>query len=172
MAAALASAGCDEGRKAPGKTGVQVVNAAPGFSELNFVRERDTRNAVTLTFKATQEYVWDADTYDFTIGARTLDSNSSGRTWTFSTQVETQNTYEFVLTEVGGEVQPVVITKPPPPATDAQIAGLHAGGGLPAMDLYLERPGVGIAGATPLGTFGALEQIAPRTVPSGTTSCS
>jgi Domain of unknown function (DUF4397) len=34
------------------------------------------------------------------------------------------------------------------------------------MDLYLEGPGVGIAGATPRGSFNAQEQIAP-TLPSG-----
>ena len=35
------------------------------------------------------------------------------------------------------------------------------------MDLYLERPGVGIAGATPRGSFNVQEQIAARALPSG-----
>jgi hypothetical protein len=167
VCAALLSAGCDEGRKAPGRTGVQVVNAAPGFEVLTFMRERDTRNAATMAFKGAQEFVWDVDTYDFTIGTRTLDERLAAPTWTFSATIETANTYEFVLTDVGGEIQPIVLTKPPPPASDAQIVALNAGSALPAMDLYLERPGVGIAGATPRGTFNALEQIAARTLPSG-----
>ena len=165
VSAAFLSAGCDEGRKAPGQTGVQVVNAAPGFAELTFTRERDVRNADTLGFKGTQEHVWDADTYSFTVSAR--DTNVAGATWTFSSQLEATSTYAIVLADVGGDVQPVVIAKPAPPAADAQIAGLHAASALPAMDLYLERPGVGIAGATPRGTFNALEQIPARPLPSG-----
>ena len=75
--------------------------------------------------------------------------------------------YTFVLTEVGGEVHPVVIESPEPTAAAAQIAALHAAAGLPALDLYLEGPGVGIAGATPRGTFNVQEQIAAQTLPGG-----
>jgi hypothetical protein len=64
-------------------------------------------------------------------------------------------------------VKPVVIANPTPPASEAQIIALNAASGLPAVDLYLVRGGVGIAGATPLGTMNAQEQIAPRALPSG-----
>jgi hypothetical protein len=60
-----------------------------------------------------------------------------------------------------------VIGIPDAPATETQFLGLHAAAGIPALDLYLERPGVGIAGATPRGSFNVQEQIAPRTLPSG-----
>jgi len=165
--AALLTAGCDEGRQPPGRTGVQIVNAAPGFAQLTLIRERDTRNAATVTFKGTQELAWDADTYDFTIGERSLDGVNGGRTWTFSSTLASTSTYEFVLTDVAGEVQPIVVTRPTPPASDAQMIAVHAGGALPAMDLYLERPGVGIAGAAPRGTLNPLDQTAPRPMPSG-----
>ena len=87
-----------------------------------------------------------------------------------------QEAVDFLVDKVGheranaeGEVVPVVIQNPPPPtaADAAQILALHAGTGLPALDLYLERSGVGIAGATPRGTVNPNGQIAPVTLPSG-----
>jgi hypothetical protein len=163
--AVLLLAGCDDGRQPPGKVGVRVTNVAPGFELLAFRREQETSNEVAMSFKGTEEFVFDADTYDFYITERTLTSATS-RVWTFASALEADLSYTFVLTEVDGEIQPVVIEHSDPPATDAQFVALHAASGLPALDFYLERPGVGIAGATPRGTFDAQEQIAPR-VPSG-----
>ena len=56
--------------------------------------------------------------------------------------------YTFVLTEVAGEVQPVVIEIPEHPQRLRKSPRCTPRAGLPAMDLYLEGPGVGIAGAT------------------------
>ena len=166
VCAALALTGCDEGRQNPGKVTVRVANAAPGFAELGFRREQ-AGEPETLAFRGAQEYSYDADTYDFFAFERALLATQSPRTWAFSAQLEHAREYTFVLTEVGGEVQPVVLEAPAAPAADAQIVGLHASPGLPALDLYLERPGVGIAGATPRGTFNVQGQIAARTIPSG-----
>ena len=167
VCAALLISGCDGGRPAPGKVSVQVANAAPGFGSLTFRRELDAQRDAEMQFKNAQLFVYDADTYDFNVIERTLSDADPGRTWTFASELEANTLYTFALTEVAGEIQPVVIATPPPPATDAQIVALNAAGGLPAMDIYLERPGVGIAGATPRGTFNAQEQIPPRTLPSG-----
>ena len=65
--AALLLTGCDDGRQAPGRVNVRIANAAPGFTQLAFIRERDVRRASTLLFKGTVEAVYDADTYDFTV---------------------------------------------------------------------------------------------------------
>lgn len=167
LCAALLVGGCDEGRKAPGKVTVQVTNVAPGFGSLSFQREQETRNAAELSFKSERTFAYDADTYDFFVVERTLSDADPGRSWTFAPTLEANTHYTFALTEVAGEVQPVVIATPASPATDAQILALNAAGSLPPMDLYLERPGVGIAGATPRGTFGPQEQIPARTLPSG-----
>jgi len=164
--AVLLLTGCDQGRQSPGKAGVRVLNVAPGFELLAFRREQETSNEAVVTFKGAQEFVYDADSYDFYVTERTLTANNP-RVWTFAPTLEADLAYTFVLTEVGGEIQPVVISHPDPPAADAQIVALHAASGLPALDLYLERPGVGIAGATPRGSFGAQEQIARRTLASG-----
>jgi hypothetical protein len=160
-------AGCDDGRPAPGRVSVQVINAAPGFETLTFRRERDVRNATDLSFKGAQAYTYDADTYDFYVTERTLEVTDPGRVWTFAPTLEATTNYTFVLTEVGGEVQPVVMSAPAAPASSAQFVALHAASGLPALDLYLEAPGVGIAGATPRATFSAQEQVSPRTLPAG-----
>lgn len=162
--------GCDSGgREAPPKVSVRVANVAPGFAELRFQREQDgnPNRSPTLGFKNTFEFSYDADTYDFFVFARSLDLNTAGRSWTFAPELEEGLGYTFVLTEVGTEVVPVVLSYPAAPASDAQIVALHAGSGLPALDLYLERPGVGIAGATPRGTFAAHEQVGPATLASG-----
>ncbi len=166
-AAALVS-GCDEGRKAPGKATVLVANVAPGFETLTFRREQNVARDEELLFKGAGAHVYDADTYDFNVLEPPVPGTGERRTWTFSPTLDADKNYTFVLTEVAGEVQPVVIELPPPPAGDAaQIVALNAASGLPAMDLYLERPGVGIAGATPRGTFNAMELLTPITLPSG-----
>ena len=169
VCAVLVHTGCsDTGRKAPGKTTVQVANAAPGFPSVAFRREQDRNSEVELFFKDGRTFVYDADTYDFFVTEPTYSVQDEGRVWTFAPKLEANTIYEFILTEVAGEVVPVVITVPPLPTGDAaQIFGLHAAATLPAMDLYLERPGVGIAGATPRATVGPTEQFSPRTLPSG-----
>lgn len=167
LCAALLLSGCDEGRQNPGKVSVQVVNAAPGFGSLAFQREQDINRQAEMPFRDAQAFIYDADTYDFYVIERTLSDADPGNTWTFAPTLEQNTNYVFVLTEVAGEVEPIVITTPPPRAADAQIVALHAASGLPAMDLYLEQPGVGIAGATPRGTFNAQEQITPSPLPSG-----
>jgi hypothetical protein len=169
VCAALALSACEDGRKAPAKVNMTVVNVAPGFAGLTFQRERRDLQyqPANLSFKGLQEYTFDADTYDFFVFERSLIETYTPRDWTFVAELQAERGYLVALTEVAGDVRPIVIEYQDAPAADAQIVGLHAAEGMPAMDLYLERPGVGIAGATPRGTFNAQGQIAPRAVPSG-----
>ena len=148
---------------------MQVANVAQGFGALAFRREQDQNSEVELAFKDGRTFFYDADTYDFYITEPTFDADDPGRVWTFAPKLEANTLYTFVLTEVAGEVVPVVIPHPPPPvaADTTQILGLDAAARLPAFDFYLERPGVGIAGASPRGTFKPNEQITPLTLPSG-----
>jgi hypothetical protein len=167
VCAAFALAGCDQGRQTPGTVTVRAVNVAPSFVELQFRREQDFNRAVALGFKSAQEFSYDADTYDFFVAERSLDPNVTGRTWTVEQQMRENHSYTIVLTEVGGEVIPVVIEHPAAAAADSQIAVLHAANGLPAIDVYLERPGVGIAGATPRASLAVQEQLTPLNLASG-----
>jgi hypothetical protein len=168
LCAVLGLTACEDGRKSPGKVTVRVVNAAPSLALVAYSRERPrTEEPTPLQYKVVTEAVYDADTYDFYAYERTLSESYTPRTWTFARELKADRAYTFVLAEAAGEVQPLVVEYSEAPATEAQIAAVHAAPGLPAMDLYLERPGIGIAGATPRGTFNALEQIAPRTLASG-----
>jgi hypothetical protein len=163
VCAALVLTGCEKGREAPGRVNVQVVNAASGMEGVVFRREQDTRGQTNLAFKGATVAVYDADTYDF----YATDIADIRRTFTFAETLETDTTYAFVLTEVAGEIKPVVITYPKTTA-NPQVISLNAASGMPAMDLYVEPAGVGIVGAAPRGTFGPQEQIPAFAVPTGT----
>jgi hypothetical protein len=166
VCALLALIGCDKGRQEPVEVDVRVVNAAPGFIELDYQRE-SREQPVPVAFKGVQEARYDVDTYDFFVFERSGAGSGNPRRWTFSPQLQADRAYTFVLTEVAGEIQPIVLENASAPAAEAQIQAVHAASGLPAMDLYLERPGVGIAGATPRGSFTAQQQIPARTIASG-----
>jgi hypothetical protein len=166
VCAAILLSGCDQGRQTPAKVNLRVINAAPGFAELGFQREQDNRNLTALQFLTAQEFPYDADTYDFFVFERSY-AGSPGRTWTFAPTLEAEKSYTVVLTEVGTEVRPVVLERAAAAPADAEIEVLHAADGSPAMDLYLERPGVGIGGATPRGTLTPGGQLSARALPSG-----
>jgi hypothetical protein len=165
VCAAIALTGCDDGRQTPASVGVRVVNVAPGFGELGFRREQND-DVTNITFKGAQEISYGADTYDFFVFQRALTSAAS-RSWTFSAELKEDHFYTFVLSEVAGEVEPIIMDITAAPENEAQVYAVHAGLGLPAMDLYLERPGVGIAGATPRATLNAQGTMAPRTLAGG-----
>jgi hypothetical protein len=157
--------GCDQGREAPARVGVRVANAAPSFAELRFRREQTQASA--LAFRSAQNFDYDADTYDFFVDERSFITAAPPRSWTFAQTMRAGFDYTFVLVENAGEVSPTVFEIARPSASSAQIAALHALGGLPAMDLYLEPPGIGIGGAAPRGTLTEGGQIAPTTLAPG-----
>jgi hypothetical protein len=165
--AVLVLAGCEDGRQPPPKVLVRVANVAPGFADLTFRREQDVSNASAIAFKGTDDFLYDVDSYDFFVTDRKLLPDVPNRQWSFAPELRADHGYLFVLTEVGTDVQPVVIELPTAPPTDARFGALHAATGQPAMDLYLERPGVGIAGATPRGTFNPQQQIPLTPLQSG-----
>jgi hypothetical protein len=148
---AVLLSGCDQGREAPGRVSVRVANAAPSFAELRFRREQT--QAATIGFRNAQVFDYGEDTYDFYVDERAFVTAAPPRSWTFEQSMRANLDYTFVLVENAGEVSPVVLEHERPSASNAQIVALHARGGLPAMDLYLEPPGIGIAGAAPRGTL-------------------
>jgi hypothetical protein len=168
---ALALVGCDQGRKAPPKTFVQIANVAPSFANLNFRRAESQQSAdnATLSFKSSTGFAYDEDTYNFHIETQNIATGALERVHSFTKQVLSGTSYTFVFTEVGGLVQPVILESPDFPATaaDTEIIGLHAAGGQPAMDFYIERPGTDIAGAVPWGSVAFLQSLAPRSFATG-----
>lgn len=168
--AALALTGCDSGRQAPPKVSVRVADVAPGFEFLAFQREQsnpERDNTDQMQFGAVAEVIYDADTYDFHVHSRSLNLNEPGRTWSFQGELDADHFYTILLAENAGEVVPIVLAHSPTDGTNVDVAAVHAAAGLPAMDLYIERTGVGIAGATPRGTFGPLETIPSFNLQSG-----
>jgi hypothetical protein len=170
LLAAFSLIGCDQGRQAPSKTRVHIVNAAPSFAQLWYQREQPPgENPEALTFKAVTAHDYDVDTYDFFVYHRRVDGQELLNTWTWSKQLVADKEYTFVLAAAAGQVSPQIVEYTPKLAnsSDTQIAVVHAGEALPAMDVYIQPTGVGIAGATPRGTVGFLGQITPKTFASG-----
>ena len=168
LLAALTLIGCNQGRQAPEKTRVHIVNAAPSFAQLSYRREQtDSRDA--LAFKAVGAHDYDVDTYDFHAYQLRVATQELLNTWTWTKTLVADKNYTFVLAEVAGQVSPQTVEYPLKlaNATDTQIAIVHAGESLPAMDVYVQPTGVGIAGATPRGTVSFLGQITSKTFASG-----
>jgi hypothetical protein len=170
LGAALVLTGCDSGRKAPARTNVRIVNVAPHFVQLGYIRgqQRGVNTLETLAFKGATAHDYDVDTYDFSVFERTL-PNTTPRSWTVTRQLVAGNDYAFLLAEVAGEESTQIVEYPAKIAnsTDTQVAAIHTDEGLPPVDVYLEPAGVGIAGATPRGTLAFLAQLAPTTLASG-----
>ena len=170
LLAAIAVIGCDQGHKAPAKTRVHVVNAAPHFATLFYQREQPLgQSPDSLAFKAVTAFDYDADTYDFFVYERRVATNELLHTWTWVKELVADKQYTFVLAEVAGEVSPQTVEYSPKFANsnDTQFAVVHAGETLPAMDVYIQPTGTGIGGATPRGTVSFLGQIAAKTIASG-----
>ncbi len=162
--------GCGQGRQSPAKTRVHIVNAAPTFAQLWYQREHSTLESQdALAFKAVTAHDYDADTYDFFVYQKRVASQEILQTWTWIKQLVGDKQYTFVLTEAAGQISPQIVEYTPKlaNATDTQIAVVHAGESQPAVDVYVQPTGVGIAGATPRGTVSFLGQVTPKTFASG-----
>jgi len=176
LALALASTGCNSnGRTNPPDTFVRVLNVVPSRPSLNYRREQITlTNASTnLPFQgaATSDFVYDEDTYNFSVSA--IDPAASVPTQIdvdgFSHKVVAGTLYTFVFIESGGVVEHAILEQPRVPSdkANAQVQALNGDEQLPAVDVYLETSGSGIAGATPWGTIGFRESIASKEVAAG-----
>jgi hypothetical protein len=170
LLAAFTLIGCDQGQKAPSKTRVHIVNAAPSFAQLWYQREHSTTEQEdALTFKSATAHDYDVDNYDFFVYHKRVGTGEILDTWTWVKQLVAGNQYTFVLAEAAGQISPQIVEYPPKLAnsSDTQIAVVHAGESLPAMDVYVQPAGVGIAGATPRGSVSFLGQVTPKTFASG-----
>src|SRR5688572_25197757 len=109
LVGALALVGCDGGRQTPPKVTVSIINAAPGFADLGFRRGPTDLLETTLPFKSAQEITYDADTYDFDVQG--LNALSGTSTWSFTETLVGDTHYVVVLTDVAGEVVPIVLER-------------------------------------------------------------
>ena len=179
LALALASTGCDTGRKNPPDASVRVLNVAPSFPHLTYRREQITvtNPPSPLSYQGSAQgatsgtdFTYDEDTYTFTASSpdpanpvTEVDRDS------FVQKVVKGTRYTFVFLESGGAVTHLILESPPAPGDTAKalVQPLHASETVPRVDLYLEPSGTDISGATPWGTIGFKESLAPREVAPG-----
>lgn len=157
---------CDQGRKNPPDAAVRVVNAVPSYESILFRRET-TGAAVDLQYQtASERFTYDVDQYDFNLDVPTADAATR---ITFSPQLRADMHYAFVLMEVGGIVEPVVLEYAPlaAAATGAQAIAAHAAGGFPAVSVYIEAPGTDVTAVAPRATLAFGETLAPIALGAG-----
>lgn len=144
-------AACDSGRKAPPRTIVRVVDAAPSAVTLEFRREES--GPATIGFRSSISRDYGEDTYNFTVSVPGGDGTLSGTT--FRQHVVAGVTYTFVLTELAGTVYPAVveILNLPEGSGVARLAAFHGAADLPAFDFYVAAPGAVLPAATPVASL-------------------
>ena len=168
-ALALGLTGCGQGRKAPPNTIVHATNVVPGYASTVFRRAEDKVNPVALAYKESRQLIYNEDTYDFHLEAQRLNEATSTRIVNFTKQVLAGTTYDFVFTESGTTPGYTILEMPTPDVstTDAEVVGMHAADGIPAVDVYLEAPGTDVTGAVPWGTVAFSETLPVKNVASG-----
>jgi len=169
LALALATTGCDSGRKSPAKVVVRALNATAHFPEPIVLRRGPLElNPMQLGFLGGAQAGWDEDTYTFHVTYTDLKSNSTVEAETFQKQISAGTWYTFVLYEKAGAMTHKELESPPPAtnATDVQIQAIHAVEGAPTVDLYIVAAGAGVSG-TPWGTLAFEGTLPYRTVVPG-----
>ena len=171
----LITLGCDQGRENPPDVAVRVLNAAPSFGTLGFRREQTQPQ--NLDYKQVSvPFNWDQDQYDFHVAAIPPGGNGSCTANVtcvadFSKELRTDINYTFVLTEIGGTIQPVFLEQPKPPASSAEahVIALHAAEALAPMDLYFTPTSVvpPAPSGAPFASLSFGQSSAARTIATG-----
>ena len=169
LALALASTGCDSGRKNPADVVVRGLNATAHFPEPIVLRRGPLElNPMQLGFLGGSQAAWDEDTYNFHVTYPDAATHGVVEAETFQKQISTGTWYTFVLYEKAGAVMHKVLESPPVTATstDVQIQAIHTVEGAPSVDLYIVPGGAGVSG-TPFGTLAFEGTVAARTIAPG-----
>ncbi len=162
----LGVSGCDGGLENPPDVIVTFVHAAPSQGAIDFLREE--RTATNLSYKISDRAVFDSDVYDFHFEIRPAGA-ATERLVSFSHQLVAGTDYTIVATEVGGQLQELILEAPSPDrdATDVQVASLHVAPTLGAVDIFIEAPGADLLSAVPRGTISFGEDLAPGPIGPG-----
>jgi hypothetical protein len=163
----LASA-CDQGRDNPPDVNVLVANAVPTQEAITFRRE-EFGEPVTLAYRNSAAFSYDEDQYDFHVEVTRPGATTPTRLASFSEELSANNDYMFVVMDVGGTIQHATLAFPKLAAggSEARFAAVHAGPGVQALDIYLERPGTSIATVSPRGTLSFGAALSPGTLAAG-----
>lgn len=170
---ALAVAGCSNGgRKNPPDAFVRVLNVVPSVSSLLYRRGQvtSTNSASSVAYQdGSTTFVYDEDTYNFTVATVDLATIASKDLDTFSLQIVAGTLYTFVYVESGGAVTHTILESPPLPSSTANalVQATHGDEALPTIDLYLVAPDTDVATTTPWGTIGFKQSLTSREVTAG-----
>jgi hypothetical protein len=165
---ALTTAGCEGGRSRPPPTSLQVVNVAPALDSLDFLRVQQV--AATLAFKNSATIRFDSDTYRLSARVFPPGQQMPETLWSATRELRHDRHYTFVFTEIGGLVEPIIIEEPSLDRTQSlsHVRAVHAGPGIPAVDVYLEPGAADISTATPFATLGFTQYSEARNLAAGT----
>jgi Domain of unknown function (DUF4397) len=164
---ALGIVGCNQGRKTPPNTIVRVTNVVPKYGSVAFRRVESAPNA--LAYRDSQQFSYNQDTYDFHLEAKLANETDITRVVNFTKEVLAGTLYDFVFTQTGTTPDYKILEMPTPAAgaTDAEVIGMHAADGTPAVDVYLEAPGTDVGTAVPWGTVAYSEALPVKNVATG-----
>jgi hypothetical protein len=166
VSSVLAACGSDGRTRGP-DVRVTALHAASSYPQIRFYREQRLQGA--LDFGAGQSFLYEADQYDFNLDIVTALTSTPVRLRTFSVTLQPGSEYYFVITEVGGNLEPLIVTQPPftPTAANAEVSVFHAAPATPTLDIYLTAPGAVLSAASPIGTAAFNQHVAPNTFAPG-----
>jgi hypothetical protein len=158
----MAAWGCGDGAKNPPDGFIQVFHAAPGRGAIRFLRIE--RSEAELNYKEGSAVLRvDTDTYQFNVDSVTRDG--ADRVLSLTRTIEVDTEYSFIVYEDMGAVDVLEFDKPASDlagSSDSEVQLFHLAAGVGAVDVYLETPGTGPLGATPLGSAAFTQRIAPQ----------
>jgi hypothetical protein len=162
----LAACG-SEGRTRGPDTRVVALHVASSFPQIGFLREE--RVAASLGFTTGNASSFEVGQYDFNLDVLPPGQSVPTRLKSFSVTLEPRTDYYFVITDIGAQLEPLIVTQTPfdPASTSAEASVVHAASAAPAVDIYLTAPGAILSAANPIGTAAFTEHLAPLTLAAG-----
>jgi hypothetical protein len=130
---------------------------------------REERLAGLLDFAGADEFFFEVDQYDFHLQVTPALQPAPVRLRSVSVTLEQGTDHYFVITEVGGLLEPLIVTQAPysPTSTNAEVSFVHGASASPSMDVYLTAPGTVLSAANPIGTAAFGQHVPPSTFAPG-----
>lgn len=160
--------GCSsDGVSRPPPTVVRVVDAAPNFGVLDFLRV--ARTEVSLDFGEGQNLAFDSGPYDFNVLSSVPGVTSPQNVASVSFDVSDKNENTFVLTQSAGNVEILVVPQPLPDAgtTTARLILIHAAALEARFDAYFEPVGTDLSTVTSFGSASFRESVVAEGIEGG-----
>jgi hypothetical protein len=161
-----------EGRSRGPDARVVAINVASSYPPIRFLREERLEDPLQqggFPFASGGQFLFEVGQYDFNLEVRPPLSAAPVRLKSFSVTLQQGNEYYFVITEIGGVLEPLIVTQAPfsPTSASAEVSIVHAASASPTMDIYLTAPSAVLSAANPIGTAAFTQHVAPSTFAIG-----